>query len=106
MNREKFVHLDGEGKSWGIVSTEQFGENIYALKYNRPEIRLGREHWQHLFTHAKDAAIDFGAKTIVARLRKEYEPEMFQSILSEIGLKKFSERVEPQSERRRIDEAT
>lgn len=98
MNTKKFVHLDGEGKSWGIVSTEQLWANVYALKYNRPEVRLDREIWKGLFAQAKAAAIDFGAETIGARLRKDYEPEMLRSILTEIGLKKISERVEYQCE--------
>jgi GNAT superfamily N-acetyltransferase len=96
MNTKKFVHLDGEGKSWGIVSAEQLWANVYALKYNRPEERLDREIWKNLFAQAKAAAISFGAETIGARLRKEYEAEMFRSILAETGLKKISERVEYQ----------
>lgn len=94
MNTKKFVHLVGEGKSWGIVSAEQLWANVYALKYNRPEERLDREIWKSLFAQAKAAAIGFGAETIGARLRKEYEGEMFRSILAETGLKKISERVE------------
>jgi hypothetical protein len=49
MNTKKFVRLDGEGKSWGIVSVEQLWANVYALKYNRPEQRLSREIWKSLF---------------------------------------------------------
>ena len=94
MNTKKFVHLDGEGKSWGVVSAEQLWANVYALKYNRPEFRLDREIWKSLFAQAKAAAIDFGAEKIGVRLRKEYEVEILCGILTEIGLKKISERVE------------
>lgn len=96
MNTKKFVHQDGEGKPWGIVSVEQLWANIYALKYNRPEVRLDQEIWKSLLAQAKAAAIDFGAETLGARLRKEYESEMFRSVLAETGLKKISERVEYQ----------
>lgn len=96
MNTKKFVHQDGEGKPWGIVSAEQLWANVYALKYNRPEVRLDREVWKGLFAQAKAAAIEFGAEMIGTRLRKEYEADMLRSILTEIGLKKISERVEYQ----------
>lgn len=96
MNTKKFVYQNDDAKPWGIVSTEQFWANVYALKYNRPEVRLDQEIWRGLFTQAKAAAINFGAETLVARLRKEYESEIFRSILTEIGLKKISERVEYQ----------
>lgn len=98
MNTKKFVHLDGEGKSWGIVSTEQLWAHVYALKYNRPELKLDREVWKGLFAQAKAAAIEFGAETLVVRLRKEYEADILRGILSEIGLTKISERVEYQCE--------
>ena len=96
MNTKKFIHLDGEGKPWGIVSAEQLWANVYALKYNRPEVGLDRDVWKSLFAQAKAAAIDFGAMTICARLTKDYKLDMFHSILAETGLKKISERVEYQ----------
>ena len=96
MNTKKFVHLDGEGKTWGIVSTEQLWANVYALKYNRPEPKLDRAIWKQLFTDAKKAAVEFGAETIVSRLRQDYEIEKLQSVLSETGLKRISKRIEYQ----------
>lgn len=98
MNKKKFVHLDGEGKTWGIVSVEQLWANVYALKNNRPELKLDREIWKQLFTDAKKAAIEFGAETIVSRLRQDYEIEKLQSVLTEIGLKLISKRIEYQSD--------
>jgi GNAT superfamily N-acetyltransferase len=96
MNKKKFVHQDGDRNAWGIVSAEQLWANVYALKYNRPEIRLDREIWKHLFAQAKTAAIDFGAETLNCRIRKEYDPHVFQDILTELSLKKISERIEYQ----------
>lgn len=96
MNTQKFIHLDGEGKPWGILSAEQLWANVYALKYNRPEQRLEPGIWKTLFTQAKLAAINFGAEIIGVRVRKEYEPKMIRQILSEIGMKKSSERIEYQ----------
>ncbi len=96
MNTKKFVHLDGEGKAWGIVSAEQLWANVYALKNNRPETKLDREIWKKLFNDAKVAAINFGAETIVARLRQDYEIEKLQSVLTETGLKRISKRIKYQ----------
>lgn len=96
MNKKKFVHLNSDGESWGIVSAEQLWANVYALKYNKPEIRLDRQLWSSLFTQAKAAAVEFGAISIGARLAIDYEPEMFRSILTENGLSKISDRVEYQ----------
>lgn len=98
MNTKKFIHLAGEGKPMAVVSVEQQWANVYALKFNRPDTRFDREIWLNLFAQAKESALNFGAETLVARMRLEYEPEMFRSILGELGLKKISERVEYQSD--------
>lgn len=96
MKTKKFVHRDAEGNDWGIVSTEQLWADVYALKYNRPTVPLCQEAWTDLFANAKAAAVEFGAKTIWARLRSDYEPEMFRMILKQIGFQKKSERIEYQ----------
>ena len=70
MNTKKFVHLDSDGKAWGVVATEQLWANVYQLKYNKPEKRLDREVWAELFAQAKAAAIEFGAETIGCRIRR------------------------------------
>lgn len=98
MNTKKFVHQDIDGKPWGIVNLEQLWANVYAFKYNRPVAKLPQAVWQDLFDQAKSAAIEFGAETVWIRLRKEYEIEMFQNILTSLGMKKISERVEYQSD--------
>lgn len=94
MNTKKVIQKNDQGSDWAIVFAEQLWAQLYALKYNQPEILLDSKTWKNLFCQAKEAAIEFGAKTLVARLRKEYEPEVFRKILSEIGLKKISERIE------------
>ncbi len=98
MNTKKFIHHDGDGQAWGVVSTEQLWADVYALKYNKPEKRLDSENWLNLFRQAKAAAIDFGAVTLEARLRQEYDIEVFRQVLLELGLQKKSERIEYQRE--------
>lgn len=46
MNTKKFTHLDANGKAWGVVSVDQLWANVYAIKYNRPEISLDQMHWK------------------------------------------------------------
>jgi GNAT superfamily N-acetyltransferase len=94
MNSKEFIHHDGDGQAWGVVSTEQLWGDVYALKYNRPEKRLDFGIWLDLFRQAKAAAIEFGAGTLEARLRTEYEIDMFRRLLSQLGLRKKSERIE------------
>lgn len=98
MNYKKFVHLDSNGNPWGIVSTEQLWANVYALKYNRPENRLDLKGWQDLFDQAKAVAIEFGAHSLESRIRLEYEPELFRSLLTNSGFKKKSGRIEYQKD--------
>lgn len=98
MNTKKFTYPDAMGNSWGIVSAEQQWANVYALKYNKPEKRIESAIWLDLFTQAKDAALSFGADTLVSRVRKEYDAAVFGEVLSTIGLHKKSERIEYQRE--------
>ena len=51
-------------------------------------------NWQVLFNQAIAAAVEFDSGQLGVRLRKEYEIEMFRDILSELGIKKFAERIE------------
>lgn len=97
MNSKKFIHLDGQGGSWGIVSTEQLWAQIYALKYNKPEKFLPQEEWQKLFSQALEAAKGFGAQVIECRIRQDYDAQKLRAILTSLGLTKKSERVEYKS---------
>ncbi len=96
MNRKKFIHHKSDGSPWGIVSTEQLLENVYAIKYNKPEEPLAKEVWDSLFQSAKSAAINLGAEIIGLRVRKEYEHQVVCEILSDLGFKKEAERIEYQ----------
>lgn len=98
MNKKKFVHLDSMGNPWGIVSAEQLWVNLYALKYNRPENKINQAVWDDLFNQAKAAAIEFGAESLACRIRLEYEPDLFRSVLEKMGFSKLSGRVEYQSD--------
>lgn len=96
MNYKKFIHQDTDGNPWAIVTAEQLWANVYAIKFNRPERFLMPEEWQHLFHQAKESALQFGAESLLSRVRLDYEPEVFRSILGSIGFHKSSGRIEYQ----------
>lgn len=96
MNFKKFSHLDSENRPWAVVSAEQLWADTYAIKYNRPETRLAADVWRQLFRQAYDAAVEMGAGVVGVRIRTEYEPEIFRTILTEIGMVKSAERIEYQ----------
>lgn len=98
MKHKKFESFDSQGNPWGIVSVEQMWGDLFVLKYNRPEKRLAKNEWDLLFLRAKEQAIQFGAKTIGIRLRLEYEPQLFQSILLKMDFKKIAGRIEYKSD--------
>lgn len=96
MNYKKFIHQDTDGNPWGIISAEQLWAQVYAIKFNRPEQLLSFEEWLNLFRQAKKSALEFGAESLLSRVRLEYEPEVFRSVLTNIGFQKSSGRVEYQ----------
>lgn len=98
MNYKKFIHPDSEGNPWGIVSAEQLWANIYAIKYSKPERRLMPFLWKNLFDQAEKAAKDFGAESLQCRIRLEYEPEVFRTILKEKNFQLMSGRIEYQND--------
>lgn len=102
MNYRKFVHSDSKGNPWGIVSAEQLWAHVYALKYSKPKNPLEQSSWRILFENANAAAIEFGAHTIVSRIRLDYDPDLFRNLLNELGFKKKSGRIEYQSDVERL----
>lgn len=96
MNYKKFVHLDSEGNSWGIVATEQLWANVYALKCNRHERKLSPDIWKSLFRKACSAARELRAEDIEIRIRLEYEAELFRAPFKELGFKRKAGRIEYQ----------
>lgn len=94
MNFKKFERLNAQGLPWAVVTVEQLSEDSYALKYNKPEDLVPGDIWKELLSQAKNAAIKFGARTIVLRLRLEYHASLFRSLLTELGFQKIAGRVE------------
>lgn len=97
MNKKKFTYPDTNGNAWGVVAAEHLWASVYALKYNKPDQQIEFVIWLDLFTQAKQAAIDFGAETLICRVQKNYSPTLFGEILSTLGFYKKSERIEYQS---------
>lgn len=97
MNYRKFVHSSREQQPWAVVSAEQLWSDVYVIKYNRPAVPPGIEQWRPLFFKAYEAAVEMGAGVVGVRLRTDYHPQIFRSILAEIGMAKHAERIEYQS---------
>ena len=94
MNYKKLSHQDSQGNISGVVTVEQQMGSDYVLKYSKPERRLPESVWRNLFEQAKIEGLQFGAKKIGCRLRKDYDVEIFSKILFDLDFIKKSERIE------------
>ncbi len=102
MHARKFIFPHASGEAWGVVSTERLWADVFAIKYNKPERHLPASVWMSLFQQAFDAARDFEAKSIVCRIRSDYEAAKFGEILKSIGFSKKSVRIEYRAEIERL----
>lgn len=94
MNKKKWSHVDSLGKILGTVLLEQLWVDTYGLCYSKPEKRLSPKIWSELFAQAKNRSLEWGALKINCRIRKDYDPETFRSLLQDLGFAKKSERIE------------
>ena len=98
MHARKFIFPHASGEAWGVVSTERLWADVFAIKYNKPEILVPESVWMGLFQQAFKAAKDLGAKSIVCRVRTDYDAAKFREILQSIGFEMKSVRVEYKAE--------
>lgn len=105
MKSKKFVHPDSNGIPWLIVSTEQLWANVYAIKYNKPEVVPSAEIWMDLLHQAKAEAIQLGASSIECRIRLDYQPDLLRQQFDLMGFKHKFRRVEFESDVKALPEA-